>query len=324
MKIGSFKFDNTANTANIDRKAVTKAFEGFGTPIDRIEMRYNVRSGTPAYAAARSLHQWRSVLGHKLGGLMRQAVVKLAEIKRPFINAHNYLRHAKDGTLSEYTKLQSNRDVLKACQQMSNRKPAEMMKYMSFQQFPERLHKEAGSYDTSLGTHLLGKRLAREKTDEMRTFLKAQNWPDQKIETTLDSLKYKSPLEEKRERNAEMRHQRAVDRAERKEQFFIDVKEQGFKVAYRNLKERAHRDEERFQHKFNGIEPSWYKDSEVRLDIRGGETGKIDSPRPERRDSTVMIEIEMDGTPIRDQRRNSDPNSIPQLSESGTIDIDDK
>lgn len=285
MKVGNSK---NGNDYNFDRENVKLPATQFGKSLDKIELRYNVTSGTPAYAAAKSLYQWRSVLGYKLGGLMRQAVVKLAEIKRPFINAHNFLKHAKEGSLQSYTKLHSTRDVMNACQQMSGKKPAEFMKYMSFTQFPQVLHKEATNYDTSLGTHLLGKHLAKMQKEEVRTFLKEQNWPEHKINECLADMKHTSPLQEKRERNAEMRHQRAIYRAERMSDFSKDIKQHGFKIAFSNLREQARRDEERFQWKFNNIEPSWHKNQDPRAEKMGVDVGKGVNPIPQIRESAEI------------------------------------
>ena len=50
--------------------------------LDKVEIRYNVRKGQPDYKAMKSLYKLRSVFGYRLGGAIRKAYVKLAELGR--------------------------------------------------------------------------------------------------------------------------------------------------------------------------------------------------------------------------------------------------
>jgi hypothetical protein len=147
--------------------------------LNKIEVRYNTRKNAPEYPAVKSLYKWRNVFGYRLGGILRQAVVKLAEAPRHFVNAYNFQKAGfgtrkdimdartleKGGTLSEkrkkdaatrttfedYQRMYSTRDLIAAMKKENGNMGAlPYMKYMKWNEFSERRHATAETNDYSV------------------------------------------------------------------------------------------------------------------------------------------------------------------------------
>ena len=90
MRLGFIKTGNDYNFK--PEKFSFRQGEGPETlkTLNKIEVRYNTRKNAPEYPAVKSLYKWRNVFGYRLGGILRQAVVKLAEAPRHFLNAYNF------------------------------------------------------------------------------------------------------------------------------------------------------------------------------------------------------------------------------------------
>jgi hypothetical protein len=130
--------------------------------LNRIELRYNTRTTDPSYPQFKSLYKWRSVFGYRLGGVIRQGIVKLTEVKRHFENAVNLHAAAKgmrkeikgsegELTLADYTRLYSTRDIISAMKK--DGVPTEMLKYvkyMTYDTFSEGLHGKVAESDFSV------------------------------------------------------------------------------------------------------------------------------------------------------------------------------
>lgn len=130
--------------------------------LNKIELRYNTRKEDPHYPQLKSLYKWRSVFGYHLGGVIRQGIVKLAEVKRHFENAVN-LHAAADGmrkeikggisemTLDGYTRLYSTRDIIAAMKK--DGVPTDSLKYLkyiTYDTFDEKVHEKVAENDFSV------------------------------------------------------------------------------------------------------------------------------------------------------------------------------
>lgn len=130
--------------------------------LNRIELRYNTRKEDPHYPQFKSLYKWRSVFGYHLGGVIRQGIVKLAEVKRHFENAINLHEAAKgmrkeikgsmgEQTLDDYVRLYSTRDIISAMRQ--DGVPTDTLKYvkyLTYDSFKETLHAKVAEFDFSV------------------------------------------------------------------------------------------------------------------------------------------------------------------------------
>lgn len=275
MKIGNFRF---GNDYKFDMKNVVRKEHEDISKLNKIEIRYNTRKNLPSYPAIKSLYQWRSVFGFRLGGILRQAVVKIADVKRPFINAHNLLSSAKDGQLHTYRRLYSSRDVMNAIRSTNpGSSQVKMMKYMSFGQIPERWHELASGQDHSIRNTIMQKFQAVSQNKVTEHFFQKQNdFIDRHNESHVSRPtgaflgNNASPLRQidVKEKMSEIRNQKSdtslrwennkerivfkvQNQMDRIAKFFGDWKDLGIKEAHTRLVDRAKRDEETYQSKFN-------------------------------------------------------------------------
>lgn len=133
--------------------------------LNKVEIRYNVRKGQPDYKAMKSLYKLRSVFGYRLGGAIRKAYVKLAELgrhKENFVTlrkAINYTQNQKkDPTfegrtqLDKHVRAYSTSDIIFAIKQAGTGKLDAMkyLKYMTWDQHTKSDHKLAALNDYSI------------------------------------------------------------------------------------------------------------------------------------------------------------------------------
>lgn len=178
--IGSIKFGNNYNfkpeNVQLKMKEVTIREEGgrilkVRVPenrhdllsLNKVEIRYNVRKGQPDYKAMKSLYKLRSVFGYRLGGAIRKAFVKLAEITR---HKENFvtLRKAKNHTqnqkangyegrteLDKHTRMYSTSDIIFAAKQSAQGQLSTLkyLKYMTWDQHETKAHQLAELNDFS-------------------------------------------------------------------------------------------------------------------------------------------------------------------------------
>lgn len=150
----NFNFNNVTLREGETRETIDK--------LNRIELRYNTRKEDPQYPQFKSLYKWRSVFGYHLGGVIRQGIVKLAEVKRHFENAINLHEAAKgmrkeikgslgEQTLDDYVRLYSTRDIISALKQDGVPTDSlKYMKYMTYDSFKEALHAKVAEFDFSV------------------------------------------------------------------------------------------------------------------------------------------------------------------------------
>lgn len=93
MRIGFLKTGNDYNFKPENVKLFRNETRDVIKTLNKVELRYNTRVGQPNYPAMKSLYKWRSVFGYRLGGVIRQAIVKFSDISRHKENARN-LREA--------------------------------------------------------------------------------------------------------------------------------------------------------------------------------------------------------------------------------------
>lgn len=154
--------------------------------LNKIELRYNVRRGQPDYKAMESLYKLRSVFGYRLGGVIRRAFVKLAEVTR---HGHNFVSLCKaiyktqnqkadakkndedigDTKLDKHVRQYSTRDIMLALSKNHKGDPnsVKYLKYRTWNQHGQKAHKIAAMQDYSFRKLVVDgvKNLANVKVD---------------------------------------------------------------------------------------------------------------------------------------------------------------
>ncbi|PLL13230.1 hypothetical protein C0V75_07430 [Tabrizicola sp. TH137] len=154
--------------------------------LNKIELRYNVRRGQPEYKAMESLYKLRSVFGYRLGGAIRRAYVKLAEVTR---HGHNLVSLCKaisktqsqkaeakkndedigQTKLDKHVRQYSTRDIMLALSKNHQGDPnsVKYLKYLTWNQHGQTEHKIAATQDYSFRKLVIDgvKNLANTKTD---------------------------------------------------------------------------------------------------------------------------------------------------------------
>lgn len=139
----NFRPENIRLRANETRDDIAK--------LNKIEIRYNTRTNEPSYPAMKSLYKWRSVFGYRLGGAIRQGIVKLAEVKRHVINIHSFYSATVDPH-EDYARKYSARDVISAIKGEGTGPTGALkyLKYRKWDEFHEDSHDAAHRNDMSL------------------------------------------------------------------------------------------------------------------------------------------------------------------------------
>ncbi len=266
MKIGNFKF---GNDYKFDMKDVIRRPSEDINKLNKIELRYNTRKNLPTYPAMKSLYRWRSVFGYRLGGALRQAVVKLAELKRPIVNAHNLVASMPGGQLHTYKRLYSSRQVMKAVQSANlGSSQVKMLKYVSFGQIPRRMHELASDRDHSVRNKIMQKFMGASQNKETEKFFQEHNNSIDKHNESRDlfgskvsSFDVEAKMKEVKgqksdsqicwENNKERIAFKANNQKHRLASFFSEWKAVGLKEAYSRLVDRSKKDEQDYQSLFN-------------------------------------------------------------------------
>ena len=133
--------------------------------LNKIEIRYNTRRNEPTYNSMKSLYNLRATFGYRLGGVIRQAIVQVHDIKRHALNAVNFgraffgtigdrLGFDVKTTLDDYTRLYSTRDIIANLKRERNggeiTEKIKHMKYQKFSDFSEYTHDKASTHDYSV------------------------------------------------------------------------------------------------------------------------------------------------------------------------------
>jgi hypothetical protein len=268
--IGKYRFGNDYNadkhTINLYKGESIRSSkygnvgDGKGYILDKIEIRYNARKGWPSYPAMKSLYRWRSVFGYRLGGLLRQGVVKLAEIRRPAINAARFVKALATGKLDQYQKLYSSRHIYKYYQKSNLDKDPHLFKYFAFSDHPELTHINASTEDFSLHTFVGQKIRIRKDRETYKNSLQQENL---KIEDDNKKTGANRPLNDiaAKMKEYDTIHSYAADvvndvkkeavntkeqivykvskQVERIKYFFRDARREDLKTAYRKMVERS-------------------------------------------------------------------------------------
>lgn len=312
MKIGDFRL---GNSHKFDIKKVVVYKDEDISKLNKIELRYNTRKHLPSYPAMKSLYSWRSVFGYHLGGLLRQAAAKIANVPRPFINAFNLLSTIKHTSILDYDKLHTSRDIMIALRKSNqDSHSVKMLKYMSFNQIPEKYHQMADDSDRSLKTVFVRQMKAYSQNKNLKQFFVDQNkfakeynekidqkYPPnspeapKKLEIIDVDAKMKEIGNYKSDRQTEWQDRKeriafkATAQKERLVNFFRSIPTMGVKFAYERLVDRSKRDEESYQSQFNRVSDT-PKPTETR-----GLLGEIIRDRPV---APKDIRTEFSGTDI--------------------------
>ncbi len=113
MTLGPIKTgnDHTFRPGNIRlRKGETRADIA---KLNKIEIRRTMRTNELSYPAMKSLFKGRSVFCYRHGGAIHRAIMKMAEVKRHFVNIHKDYRSVI-GPHQAFARKYSLRDVAAA------------------------------------------------------------------------------------------------------------------------------------------------------------------------------------------------------------------
>lgn len=171
MRIGSFKFGNDYNfkpeNVKLQNKFISVPQRDGSVlrvkvpetrydllKLDKVEIRYNVRKGQADYEAMKSLYKLRSIFGYRLGGVIRRAYVKLAEItrhKENFVSLRKAIRETmaekKDkafegqSSIDKHVRMYSTSDIIFAVKQNGFGR-LDSMKYLKYKTWDQHSHKE--------------------------------------------------------------------------------------------------------------------------------------------------------------------------------------
>lgn len=133
--------------------------------LNKIEIRYNTRRNEPGYSSMKSLYNLRATFGYRLGGVIRQAIVQVHDIKRHAVNLVNFHRaffgtigdrlgFDVKTTLDDYTRMYSTRDIIANLKRERGggeiTETMKHMKYRTFNDFRDYSHEKTTTHDYSV------------------------------------------------------------------------------------------------------------------------------------------------------------------------------
>lgn len=312
MKIGNYRF---GNDYKFDENAVKLRPGEKRDDLNKVELRYGVRKDQPHYPSIKALHRWRSVFGYHLGGVLRQVAVKVADIKRPLMNTVNLVKSIAGDGLHTYQRLYSARDCMAGMKATNPGGSVSMLRYVSFQQIPEKIHQYAADNDRTPRNFVMSKLMGissnaaiiRELENanriiEIKNEIGREKDPFNFEPTPLHDIaatkrelaNAKSGSAIRWEKTRQEIRYKAHNQFERLKDFFQNIKPMGLKQAYERLCDNAHRDEVHFQRKFR-----FNFDNEP---DRHAPQGNQVNPQPNQQPPGVVAQVDRNNAPQDDHR----------------------